>query len=269
MSTANQIEIRPPARPGLWLWLKKNLFSSWSNSLLTVLSVIVIYYTLRGLGRWALFEADWSPVVESLRLFAVGTYPIEQVWRVWIIIYLVSFLAGMSAGKWHGTVSIFARAMVFAFLLLALLPISLEYMGLDVRLQFGLNILLIGLGFFLADRLPIQARWLFMAWGASFVVTLLLLRGFRNSAAMPLISSGQWGGLLLTFLLAVIGITACFPIGVLLALGRQSKLPILKALCIVFIETVRGVPLVTILFMTSICGACHLRYHSLRCRIHG
>jgi general L-amino acid transport system permease protein len=61
-----------------------------------------------------------------------------------------------------------------------------------------------------------------------------------------------WGGLLLTFLLAIVGIVASFPIGVLLALGRQSSLPVVKISCIVFIETVRGLPLVTILFMFSL-----------------
>jgi len=250
--TAGQVEIHPPARPGVWLWLKKNLFSSWFNTLLTIVSVTVIYLTLRELGRWIIFEADWSPVVESLRLFAVGTYPAEQVWRVWIVIYMVSFLAGASAGKWRGTVSIFVRALIIAYLILVLLPISLDYLSLVTRLQFALNPLLIGLGFLLAYKLPIKARWLLLSWGASFIITILLLRGFRHLAFLPSVGSNQWGGLLLTFLLAVVGITASFPIGVLLALGRQSKLPILKALCIVFIETVRGVPLVTILFMTSI-----------------
>jgi general L-amino acid transport system permease protein len=61
-----------------------------------------------------------------------------------------------------------------------------------------------------------------------------------------------WGGLLLTFLLALVGIVASFPIGVLLALGRKSSLPVVKLFCTLFIEVVRGVPLVTILFMASI-----------------
>ena len=64
--------------------------------------------------------------------------------------------------------------------------------------------------------------------------------------------TGLWGGLLLTFLLAIVGIVASFPIGVLLALGRQSTLPVVKVFCTLFIEMVRGVPLVTILFMASI-----------------
>jgi len=66
------------------------------------------------------------------------------------------------------------------------------------------------------------------------------------------VESSAWGGLLLTFLLALVGIVASFPIGVSLALGRQSSLPVVKVSCTLFIEMVRGVPLVTILFMASI-----------------
>jgi general L-amino acid transport system permease protein len=79
-----------------------------------------------------------------------------------------------------------------------------------------------------------------------------LLSGFKGISWLPKVESGLWGGLLLTFLLALIGIVASFPIGVLLALGRRSSLPVVKIMCILFIELVRGVPLVTILFMASI-----------------
>jgi general L-amino acid transport system permease protein len=98
----------------------------------------------------------------------------------------------------------------------------------------------------------LKSGWIVLGWGLSFVLTIFLLRGYRGAAFLPEVGSGQWGGLLLTFLLAIVGITASFPIGVLLALGRQSSLPVVKTLCILFIEIVRGVPLVTILFMTSI-----------------
>ena len=84
------------------------------------------------------------------------------------------------------------------------------------------------------------------------MITVVLLSGFGNEGVLPRVETGMWGGLLLTFLLALVGIVASFPIGVLLALGRQSSLPVLKIFCTLFIELVRGVPLVTILFMASI-----------------
>jgi general L-amino acid transport system permease protein len=245
----------PPARPGAVLWLKKNLFSSWFNTLLTIVSAVLIAFVVVGLGRWILVEADWSPVVENLRLFAVGPYPVEQMWRIWAIVYMVSFLTGVSGGRWGGTVRSFALALAIAYAVLALLPISLEYLPLASRLRLLGNVLFTGLGYLLGRRVAIEGRWLALAWALSFALTLLLLGGLRSAAVapyLPSVESGRWGGLLLTFLLALVGIVASFPIGVLLALGRQSSLPVVKTLCIVFIETVRGVPLVTILFMTSI-----------------
>jgi general L-amino acid transport system permease protein len=234
------------------MWLRKNLFNGWFNTLLTFLSIGIIYLVLRGLGVWIFFQADWSPVVENLRLYAVGTYPIEQMWRVWIIVYMVAFLTGMSAGMWRGTVLVFARVMAVGFLILALLPIRFEYMAFASRIKLAANLLILGLGFLAGSRRRIKPAWLVIGWGLSFILTIVLLGGLRNVAVLPRVSSGQWGGLMLTFLLAIVGIVASFPIGVLLALGRQSSLPVVKALCILFIEVVRGVPLVTILFMTSI-----------------
>jgi general L-amino acid transport system permease protein len=251
MATIETIDT-PPARPGLQRWLRKNLFSSWFNTLLTVLSVLIIFFTLRGLFTWIFFQANWQPVVQNLRLYAVGTYPIEQIWRVWIIIYIVSLLMGVSAGKWGGTVLTFGRVLGVAYLILALLPISFENLPISSRLLLSANLLFLVLGFIIGSRPFIKAGWVLSSWGISFAITIVILGGFKNSAALPPVSSGLWGGLLLTFLLAVVGIVASFPIGVLLALGRQSKLPVVKALCILFIEIVRGVPLVTILFMTSI-----------------
>jgi general L-amino acid transport system permease protein len=244
--------LAPPSRPGAWVWLRKNLFSNWFNTLLTILSLAIIAILGRGLFRWIFFQANWDPVVENLRLFAIGTYPVEQIWRLWIIVYMVSTLMGVSAGKWQGTLLTFARALAIGYVILALIPIQFEYLALATRLKLGANLLFLLLGYVIGSKEWLQARWLMLAWGLSFVITIILLSGYRNSNMLPNVSTGLWGGLLLTFLLAIVGIVASFPIGVLLALGRQSTLPVVKTLCILFIEVVRGVPLVTILFMTSI-----------------
>lgn len=251
MTVAESV-VGPPPRPTAVQWVRKNLFSSPFNSALTVVSVLVIVLAARGIGRWVFVTADWSPVVQSLRLFAVGPYPADQLWRIWFIVYMVSFLMGVSGGKFGGTVRTFAVALAVAFGALAVLPIPLEYLPLDTRLRLLLNPAMAAVGYAVGRRAPLKGRWISLAWLVSFVVTLVMLGGFRNVAVLPYVESGKWGGLTLTFLLALVGIVASFPIGVLLALGRQSKLPVVKALCIVFIEVVRGVPLVTILFMVSI-----------------
>lgn len=78
----------------------------------------------------------------------------------------------------------------------------------------------------------------------------LLMKG--GLFGLSSVDSEQWGGLPLTLLLAVFGLTAAYPLGVILALGRQSKMPAIKYLCIVYIELIRGVPLISLLFMSSI-----------------
>jgi general L-amino acid transport system permease protein len=84
------------------------------------------------------------------------------------------------------------------------------------------------------------------------LIALVLLPGVRGIPGLPVVGTTAWGGLLVTMLLAVGGIVLSFPIGVLLALGRRSSLPVVKLFSILFIEVVRGVPLVTILFMFSV-----------------
>jgi general L-amino acid transport system permease protein len=84
------------------------------------------------------------------------------------------------------------------------------------------------------------------------LITLVVLPGFEKFPALPKVPTTAWGGLMVTLLLAVGGIGLSFPIGVLLALGRRSSLPVVKVFSILFIEIVRGVPLITILFMFSI-----------------
>jgi general L-amino acid transport system permease protein len=249
MDTDSTTIIRPPAPPGPVRWLRKNLFSTWYNALLTFVAVAFLYFVLKGILGWVFFTANWTPVTSSLKLFAVGQYPPDQLWRVGTIVLMVSFLFGISWCVWGGTVRTFALTLAVAFGVAALLPFGMKP---SLRLFFAANPVATGIGY-LAGRTPIgKSRWLALGWLLSFFLTILLLTGIEGISWLPKVDTGLWGGLLLTFLLAVVGIVASFPIGVLLALGRQSKLPVLKAFCVLFIELVRGVPLVTILFMASI-----------------
>ncbi len=261
--------VRPPAPPGPVRWLRRNLFSTWYNVLLTILASVFIFFVVKGLSSWVFFSANWSPVSNSLKLFAVGQYPPGQLWRVGTIVFVVSFLFGVSWRVWGGTVRTFALGLAVAFGILGLLPVA---MALNMRLWLLANPILTIAGYQVGRALVDKSRWVAAGWLLSFVLTIILLSGIdtntnslylavnRLSPAagqlvgrwLPKVETGVWGGLLLTFLLALVGVVASFPIGVMLALGRQSKLPVLKAFCILFIELVRGVPLVTILFMASI-----------------
>ncbi|RMF34203.1 MAG: amino acid ABC transporter permease [Chloroflexi bacterium] len=224
-------------------WLRKNLFSTWYNALLTFLSLWVLYVVLGGTLRWALTEADWRVITANLRLFMVGPYPPEQVWRPALSVMIVSLLMGLSWGLWGGVMRQFAVSLAAAFAVLALLPFPLP-----VRLWLLGNLVVLAAGYGIGQR--VSPRWGVIAWVASFPLIILIVAGIGGP--LPPVSTQRWGGLLLTFILTIVGITASFPIGVLLALGRRSTLPVIRLFSIAFIEVVRGVPLVTVLFMGSL-----------------
>jgi len=110
-------------------------------------------------------------------------------------------------------------------------------------------LILFGLLFYSRDR----THWkkpLAYAWIIGLFTMGLLMKG--GILGLPSVESTQWGGLPLTLLLSVFGLTAAYPLGVILALGRRSKMPAVKLLCILYIELIRGVPLISLLFMSSI-----------------
>ena len=126
-------------------------------------------------------------------------------------------------------------------------------MGLDVRLLLVANLPALALGWALARYTPLgTTRWIAILGVLTFLVTLLLLRGVEGVPGLQPVALKDWGGLMLNLLLAVAGIVLSMPIGTALALGRRSDLPIVKLLCVVFIEVFRGVPLITLLFMSQV-----------------
>lgn len=244
--------LKPPLaeRPNLLGWLRRNLFNSWGNAILTVAAGWLTYVTLRGLLLWVFTEADWEVVVTNLRLILLGQYPIVQVWRIWVSMALLAFLIGNSLSIWgKGKTSTRFTVLLVAFLLLLAVFIS----GPSRAWLIGLAALLAA-GWFLgrsagkAMRNVVGIGWI--VWPPIFI---LLLHGLTPAEGfLPQVGTNLWGGLMLTFMLTIVGIVFSFPIGVLLALGRQSNLPIVRWFCITFIEVVRGVPLITILFMAQL-----------------
>ena len=252
MTTASETVRPPPTGTGPAGWAKKNLFSTWYNSLLTVVMAGLVVLSLKALITWAVAGADWSPVSSNLKLFAVGQYPSEEVWRAWTSLLIASFLIGLSWGVWGGVARTFAWVLAVAFGVMAVLPLDLDMVGLEARLWLLGNPALIAAGYFFASVRGVRPRWVLWGWLLAFGLALALLRGIPGIPWLPSVETSKWGGLLLTFLLAVVGIVASFPLGVLLALGRRSRLPALSIFSTLFIELVRGVPLVSLLFMTQV-----------------
>lgn len=244
---------RPETRIGIVGWLRKNLFNTWYNAIITIIILWLIYQLLSRLLVWFV-NANWAPVVTSPILYAIGQYPMEELWRVGLAVLIISFLFGLSWAIWGNIIRNFGIMILLGFIVLGiLLPfVFKEFQEIILRLYFLANILFLGLGYLLGRSRFAKPRWVLIGWLLSLPIILILLRGLAFVEALPVIETTSWGGMMINLLLAAVGIAASFPLGVLLALGRRSSLPVVKIFCTLFIELVRGVPLVTILFMASI-----------------
>jgi len=248
----------PIRRIGLRRWLKENLFSTWFNTLLTVVFAVLLSYAAYKLARFVLVDARWEVVQRNITNFMVFHFPRAELWRVWVALFVLAAAAGLGVGaagtrreaevaEGRGGTPSTARGLVFRRVapLVALVVVLLLAARSLTAALLVLGVAVTAIGFrLLGRRLPARAFRL---------VVLLVLAGIV-AAFLVIIAFGgvpwdDWGGLLLTVFLAVAGIVISFPLGVLLALGRRSKLPAVKLVCIVYIELIRGVPLITILFM--------------------
>jgi general L-amino acid transport system permease protein len=233
-------------------WMRKNLFNNWYNSILTIVSIYLIVRLIAGLVGFV-FNANWDPITTRPLLYAIGQYPLEEAWRVGLSVIVISFLMGVSWGTWGEIIANFAALIIGASLLFALLPFTVDIPRAYLVLFFITNALVVVAGYALARRTRLgQARNTIIAWLISLPVILFLLHGAEWLERLPAVRTSLWGGLMINLLLAAIGIAASFPLGVLLALGRRSALPVVKTFSTLFIELVRGVPLITILFMASV-----------------
>ena len=253
----------PPPRSevGVVGWAHANLFSSWQNGALTFGAVAAVLLGLWFGLRWTLLSADWSVIAQIGGLFLIGPYNNDQAcpgnncfWRPQAAMLLVTVLLGMVwvvAGG--GVAKRIALAVAIVAAAFAFLPYGFDRMGLDVRLLLLANLPALALGWALARYTSLgTARWVAILSVAAFLLTLLLLRGVEGVPGMQPVALKDWGGLMLNLLLAVAGIALSMPIGIALALGRRSDLPVVKLLCVVFIEVFRGVPLITLLFMSQV-----------------
>ena len=221
---------KPPiSQIGAILWLKTNLFSTWINTALTAASIYLLYIMIPPLLDWMFFNASFS--FGTVNLFGFDIKFSEAMatnqncgreGACWPYIYEKLY---MYTYGFYPRTETWRPNTVFALtgLLFVIVPLVKNYKHKN-RVTLSLIILY-----------PI-------------VSYVLIAGGF--GLLMP-VSTDQWGGLLLTLIIASVGIIVSFPIGVLLALGRQSNLKVIKLFSTLFIEFIRAVPLITILFMAS------------------
>lgn len=216
MEQASQIDktegIKPPVtQVGVVGWIRNNLFKGWLNSILTLITLYILWKIVPPLIHWAFLDslwlstgaecqkidgACWSIIPANIRFITFGFYPYEQQWRPLVAMVLLIVLLFYSQNRNH-----WKKHLVYAWIL------GLGLMG-------------------------------------------LLMKG--GMLGLTPVESSQWGGLPLTLLLSVFGLTAAYPLGVILALGRRSRMPAVKTLCVLYIELIRGVPLISLLFMSSV-----------------
>lgn len=251
----------PPAERGLMGWMRVNLFGTWYNATLTFLAAVSIGLALWfGLG-WVLFQAEWKVIATLGGRLVIGQYNVEAAcpgqncfWRPQVALLLITLLLGMAwqiaGGGFTRRIALLVVGIIGAF---AFLPYGIDRMGIDVRILLIANLPMLWVGWFLARSTRFGSIfWLGIFSVVAFLLTLLLLRGIPGVAGLQPVSVIYWGGLMLNVLLAVAGIGLSLPIGILLALGRRSRLQVLRVMCVTFIETFRGVPLITLLFMSQV-----------------
>jgi general L-amino acid transport system permease protein len=240
----------PSTALGLAAWLRRNLFQSIPSSVATGAVIGLLLAITISIGGWAVNEARWDVVTNNLRLFLVGQYPVDQAWRLWLALAVISLLSGLSAAIFGHTTRTLAVAVSSMQLILGAL-IAVSPLGpLIVAGMLG-NAVGVWVAYVLGRRIAVPGRALLIAWLLSIPLCFALINGI-GAGPLPSVTSTLWGGLLLTVLLAVVGIVLSFPLGVLLALGRRSTLPAARLLSTGYIELIRGLPLVTILFMADI-----------------
>ena len=278
--TSSQPMPPPSGMVGPVAWLRQNLFSSVGNSILTVLGLFVIYYVVKGILDWTVFTAVWAgkdgticqvegtgacwPFVRAkFGQFMYGTYPDAERWRV-NLTYLLA-LAGLIPlmipaipGKKWSALFVFGIFPGLAYWLLTGATPGIKF-G-DKWDWLGLLCVIATIALVVGPRIlgasaPMRTLMLAIAAPLAFISWPVILGWIFNHSGLinlPVVETQFWGGMLVTLVVATVGITMSFPIGIILALGRRSKMPFARWMSVWFIEFVRGVPLITILFMSSV-----------------
>jgi len=206
-------DMPPPAKVfGPVAWIRQNLFSNWWNTVLTLFAFYLIWLIIPPILSWAFFDANW-----------VGTtrQDCTKAGACWVFIEqrFGQFMYG--------------------------------YYPPELRWRVNLTVILAIVG---AAPLFFKAMPRKGLYGIGYLIVFPVVAYFLLHGGMGLenVATSQWGGLMLTLVIATVGIAGALPLGILLALGRRSKMPAVRVVCVTFIEFWRGVPLITVLFMSSV-----------------
>ncbi|CAN7436928.1 amino acid ABC transporter permease [Mesorhizobium caraganae] len=214
----------PAGVRGPLAWVRKNLVGSVGDVILTVLAIALVVMIVPPIINWAFINAQWVGPDRTVCATAAQ--------------------GGIQPDGWSGACWAFVNAK-FGQLMLGRYPIEERWRPILVAILFVA--LLVPLLIPRVPRKGLNAILLFLV--LPIVAFVLLVGGLFG---LPHVETQLWGGLLVTLSLSFVGIAVSLPMGIVLALGRRSKMPIVKTLCVIFIEFVRGIPLITVLFFASV-----------------
>ena len=207
-------DLPPPASTvGAVGWLRSNLFSSPFNIALTFAALYLVYVSIPPVVQWAFIDADWIGDKKS---------DCSREGACWVFIGV--WFKPMMYGRYPDE-ELWRINAAYLLLVAAAIPLFLP-------------------------RFPWK-HWVavFLLVGYPIIAYVLFV---GDTLGLEWIETTLWGGLFLTLVIAIVGIVASLPIGIVLALGRRSDMPVVRAICVAFIELWRGVPLITVLFMASV-----------------
>jgi general L-amino acid transport system permease protein len=197
-------------------WLRENLFASIPSALLTLLLFLLLARALIGLVEWGITNAVWSvPGNDTNACRAV-----RGIGACWAVI-----------------------PEKYRFILFGIYPFQEQWRPALATLLF------IAL-FYVSSRRRWWRRELVALWAAALILIALLMWG--GIFGLSYVPQERWGGLPVTLILATFGLAFGFPLGIFVALGRRSNLPAIRSLCVLYVELIRGVPLISLLFMASV-----------------
>ncbi|OBZ94038.1 amino acid ABC transporter permease [Pararhizobium polonicum] len=214
----------PVLEKGYIAWIRKNLLATPKDAVLTILAILLLAWLLPPMIKWLFIDASWTGGGRGVCATAAqgGSQPEGWSGACWAFVSAKFdvFLFGRYPidERWR---PMLVGALFVALLVPILIP-KVPYKGLNAILLFGV--------------LPILSFF-------------ILIGGVLG---LPYVETPLWGGLMVTLILSFVGIAVSLPFGIVLALGRQSKMPVIRMISTIFIEIVRGIPLITVLFMASV-----------------
>lgn len=213
----------PSQELGPIAWVRKNLLATWFDAGLTVVAIALLSAILPSLINWLFVQAIWTG---SDRSFCAT---VEQ--------------GGIQPNGWSGACWAFVGDK-FQLYMFGSYPVDERWRPMLVAALFVAS-----LAPLLIPRVPYKMENAIVAFVVLPVVSFFLLYG--GVLGLSRVETYLWGGLLVTLIISYVGIVVSLPLGILLALGRRSEMSVIRMFCVAFIELIRGVPLITVLFLAS------------------